>query len=200
MTDTEPELPPVREALCVLPCYRRGESYAQVAVEGGFLRFDLREALMDVALRMESCRVLGVTPYLDKDHDYKSQLFVLEKACLIENEGLFVLGCWTAERLRLRPSYQGVSHSCVEYSKKYPPPAEYLKAKEKQWEEMNKNLGPDPDFHAAVGCVCIEGPPTFRGTIKTLPLDGAANDLEHLLAAFNSPRISWPVMPILTTN
>jgi hypothetical protein len=196
MSDAEPELPQEREALCILPAYL-GRDYAMASVPGGFLRFDLREALMDIALQMEACRRLGEKPYLDKDHDFRSKLFTLERACLVEKEGIFGLGHWTKEGLRLRSSYQGVSHSCVEYSKKYPPPAEYLEAKKKQIEEMNKTLTPDADFLGSLGCVCIDESPTFPGTIKTLPLDGASDDELHLLYGFNSTRITWP--PVLTT-
>jgi hypothetical protein len=183
----------MREALCYLPVAKRGASYAQVLVEGGYLRFDLRKALMDIAVRMESCRSLGVKPFLDKDHDYLTQMFIAEKACLIEAQGVFVLGCWTREGLKLRSEFRGISHSCVEYSIKYPPPKEYLAAKKKQVEEMAKIVADDADFHAAIGCVCIDKPPTFPGTIKRLSLDGAANDLEHLMYAFNSTKISWPL-------
>ena len=176
-SDTSPPLPLVREALCLLPAYR-GQDYAQAVVEGGFLRLDLREATMDVALQIDLCRRLGVKPTLDKDHDYKMKMFIVEKGYLIEKIGIFVLGYWTPEGLRLRSRFRGVSDSCSQYSKKYPPPAEYLAAKKKQWEERKKTLADDASFLGPLGCICIDYDPTFPDTsVKTLPLDGEADDL-----------------------
>lgn len=198
MSDVESELPPVREALCFLPAYH-GRDYAMASVVGGFLRADLREMLMNVSLHMEACRRFKEQPYLDKDHDQKTKMFMIEKFCLVEKEGIFCLGYWTTEGLRLRSRYQGVSASCFEHDKKYPPPAEYWESKKKQVEEMAKNWT-DPDFLGPIGCVCIDDGPTFPGTIKTLPLDGAADDLMHLSMGFNSAKISWPTMPTPLTE
>jgi hypothetical protein len=193
MTETERELPPVREALCYLPAWR-GADYAMAAVAGEILRYDLREAMINVSLRMESCRLLGEKPYLDLDHDYKTQMFMIEKFSLVEREGIFCLGFWTAEGLQQRALFQGVSAAGLGYDKKFPPTPKLLEADQRAWKERKKNLAPDADFLGALGCVCIDCAPTFPGTSKTLALDGAADDLVRLFAAFNAAKISWPVI------
>jgi hypothetical protein len=187
----------MREALCFLPSCL-GNSYAMAAVEDGWLKYDLRKAMLEVSRRMEACRLLEVQPFLDKDHDYHSQLFMLENFYLVESQGIFCSGRWTEEGLKLRPSFCGVSQSCVSYCEEYPPPQKYLKAKKRQVEELDKTLI-DPDFFGSLGCCCIDKPPTFPATIKTIGLDGAADDLVRLITAFNSAKISWP-LPTLNTN
>ena len=93
-----------------------------------------------------------------------------------------------------------ISPSGLEHSKKYPPPEEYVKAKRKQWEEDEKSLTSDPDYHGSLGCICIDRPPMFVGTFKTLQLDGADNDAAHLLAGFNAARILWPIVADISNN
>jgi hypothetical protein len=156
-----------RETLLYLPA-SYGGSYAEAEVAGGFLRINLREALKDLELRMEACRRFGVEPYLDKDHDFRTPMFMVQRFYIVETEGLYCSGCWTPKGLRLRPFFRGVSSAGIEYSKKFPPPAKYLMAKDREWKENKKNLeAPDVDFLGSLGCVCIDCYATWPATIHT---------------------------------
>jgi hypothetical protein len=199
MTDTEPQSKPVREALCYLPAWR-GRDYAQATVEGEILRYELREAAIEIALRMESCRLLGQKPYLDKDHDYRTQLFMIERFFLVEGEGIFCAGFWTSTGLRCRSSFNGVSPAGLGYSKKFPPTPKLLAADQRDSKATKKKLSPDADFLGSLGCVCVDYAPTFTATLKRVALDGAADDLVRLFAAFNAAKISWPVSTITATE
>jgi hypothetical protein len=179
--------PEVRDVLTYLASYS-GNDYAQAEVEGELLRLDLEELYQNVKHKHEALVEAGETPYLDKDHDFATKLFLIDRFYFRPNEGVFAEGRWTAEGLRLRPRKMGVSPN-FNYSDKHPPSQNVVIAKKRQMDELDERIQP-VDSMGVLGAVCCGILPTFF------------YDTPETLAAVKAGKLSCPppVVIDLTTG
>lgn len=196
--NNEPELLPVREVLTYLPSFK-GQSFAEANVLGEFHRFDLYEALECVQSRMEALGRYGVTDFfLDVDHDFVSQAFMIDKFFIVKGEGLLVEGRWTLLGIRLRPLFRGISPARIPWSQGFPPSPRLRLLKEWQAKKNEEALQKESESADSLGAICVNSPPTFPETNRTFNPPGATDNPERLmriLEAVKSGNISWPPLP-----
>jgi hypothetical protein len=158
-----------RDVLCFLPSFR-GEDYAQGVVADGFIRWDLAEAFEEVLALMEALRSLGEREFfLDRDHDFVSKMFYVDRVYYRPNEGIYVDGRWSKEGLHYRPLLKGVSPAGIPRSNKYPLSTTGEMIKRRQWEEVTRPTLASLPTHlsgTSLGCVCIFCEPQFSETHK----------------------------------